>query len=68
VLDPAGLRVDLSDFLLGDGACSSVLVENDGAHARRTGIQGNDVRHGKRASAEDSAPAYFDELIGDPRR
>jgi hypothetical protein len=44
VLDPAGLREDLRELLLGDRRRCAVVVEEDGAGAGRALIEGEDVR------------------------
>ena len=47
VLDPAGRRKDLREFLLRDRLDGAVVVEHDGARAGRALIEREDVRHGR---------------------
>ena len=46
VLDPAGVRKDLRELLLGDRLDAAVVVEHDGARAGRALIEREDVGHG----------------------
>jgi hypothetical protein len=40
MLDPARLREDLPEFFLSDGSDRSIVVEDDGARARRALVEG----------------------------
>jgi hypothetical protein len=47
VLDPAGLRKDLPEFLLGGSENGTGLIEDDRAGARRPLIECEDAAHGR---------------------
>ena len=52
VFDPAGLGVELGEFLLGDGLDVAVVVEDNGAGTGGALVEGEDVRHGGDCNAE----------------
>jgi hypothetical protein len=45
VLDPAGLRIDLAEFLLGEAEDAPVSAESDGAGAGCALVQGKNGLH-----------------------
>jgi hypothetical protein len=50
VLDPAGIRIDLFNFLLRDGADAPGMIEDNRAGAGRSFIEGENVGHGRDVS------------------